>query len=110
MTEDPIQQRLADLETALGREPASSLPLPKLEDLKAWLDDTRNDVWDRLKAAQAPEEANVGERFRLRRATEMCQRLAADLRDGRLLAEGLDLSELSASVSELGAALGSIGR
>jgi hypothetical protein len=101
MTEGPLQERLADLETALQDSPQGSLSLPKMEDLKAWLDDTRFKVWDQLQAAQKPEEPVFEDRFRVRRATELCQRLEADVREGRVDAGRPELSELQAAAAQL---------
>ena len=101
MTDNPLQEKLSDLETALQGSAQGGLPLPKMEDLKAWLDDTRFQVWGQLKAAQEPEQPEFEDRFRVRRATELCQRLAADVREGRTDAQRPELAELQAAAAEL---------
>ncbi|MBM4186355.1 MAG: hypothetical protein FJ206_03480 [Gemmatimonadetes bacterium] len=104
MSEIPSQDRLADLSAALGNPDQPVLPVPKLEDLKAWLDETRLHLWGQLQAAHA-DEPEFEERFRIRRLIESCQRLSADVRVGRLDPHRPELIDLRAAIAELGAVI-----
>jgi hypothetical protein len=101
VTDGSLQDKLTDLQVALGDSPPGQLPLPKLEDLKAWLDDSRLQVWGRLQATQTEDQPPLEDRFRVRRATELCQRLAADIGAGRIAMGRLELTELEAVATEL---------
>jgi hypothetical protein len=95
----PLHAKLSDLETALHGSPQSSLSLPKMEDLKSWLDDTRLQLWGKLQAAT--EENEFPDRFRIRRAVELCQRLSADVSSGQLDRSRPELVELGTAAAEL---------
>ena len=55
-----------------------------LEDFKSALDDMRLRLWGLLSAAGAEDFKGFQERFRIRRATEMCRGLSGDLGTGAL--------------------------
>lgn len=105
MTDDPLQEKLSDLQTVLRSSAQPNLPLPKMEDLKAWLDDTRFQLWGRLQAAQTSDQPEFEDRFRVRRAAELCRRLAEDIGAGRIDRRRPELVELQAAASELDRAI-----
>jgi len=85
MSEGPLEEKLTDLATVLQPAPQRELSLPKMEDLKAWLDDTRFQLWGQLQAAQAPaDQPEFEDKFRVRRAAELCLRVAADVETGQI--------------------------
>ncbi len=107
MADEPLRERLSDLETALQGPARGDLPLPKMEDLKAWLDDARFQVWGQLQAAQTPDQPEFEDRFRVRRATELCRRLAEDVLARRIDPQRPELAELQAAAGELDRAVAS---
>ena len=68
--------RAIEVRLALGKAPSEGL-----EDFKSALDDMRLRLWGLLGAAGGDDYKNFQERFRIRRATEMCRGLGNDLRD-----------------------------
>ena len=70
---------------ALETRPTSGLmPVEELSEVKRALDDLRLRVWALLKAPHDSDPASFEERFRVRRASELCVRLTSDLRAGLL--------------------------
>lgn len=87
MSEVSIGDHLARLNIALqGLETRTTrgTPVDELSEVKRSLDDLRLRVWALLKAPHDRDPASFEERFRVRRATELCVRLTADLRAGLL--------------------------
>lgn len=72
---------LSDLECRLegGEVPPEGLP-----EFKSTVDDIRLRVWGLLTAASAEVPKAAAQRFRLRRAAELCRTLAHDLAAGQL--------------------------
>jgi hypothetical protein len=102
MSEGPLEEKLTDLATVLQPTPQRELSLPKMEDLKAWLDDTRFQLWGQLQAAQAPaDQPEFEDRFRVRRAAELCRRLVADLESGQIDRGRSELDELALAAGAL---------
>lgn len=84
-------------------ESAAGLPHESMEDLKSAVDDVRFRLWGVLMAANRRDYQEFSERFRLRRATEICRGIVADA-----AAERLDLTH--AEAGELGVAARELGR
>src|SRR5262245_47974770 len=57
-------------------------PVEDLSECKRVLDDLRLRLWALLRAAHVEDPAGFEQRFRVRRAMELCTRLTADLRNG----------------------------
>lgn len=72
-----------------------------VEDVKAAIDDIRFRLWGVLSAKNTEEYRAFRERFRLRRATEICNGLAADIVDGRLTPTHREATELRQSIETL---------
>ena len=99
-----IQARVAALTAVLrvpDGAPAPARPwIPDLVEMKRWLDDTRLNLWGKLRAAHEPE-LEFESRFRLRRAVELCRGLIEDLRADRLNLQLEEVPVLAAAAQEL---------
>ena len=73
-----------------------------LEDFKSALDDLRLRLWGMLSAAGGDDYRGFQERFRIRRATEMCRGLSGDLRVGSVSGRHPELVGLGEAAAELG--------
>ena len=109
MSDVPFQARITALEAAIRPAADPALPgaasLPELESLKGWLDDVRLDVWGKLQAAHQPAASSFEERFRVQRATELCGRLAVDLRAGRVDPQLGEFALLTVTIADLANAI-----
>lgn len=105
MADESLQDRVTALHTALHGPAAAAGNLPQLEDLKRWLDDTRLRLWGKMQAAHAPSVAEFEERFRVKRATELCTRLTADLKSHLMHPDLPEYSDLWIAVTELAQAV-----
>jgi hypothetical protein len=65
-----------------------------IADLKGTIDDARLRLWSLMNQPLDDDSVAFEERFRLRRARELCGRLASDLRAGRILPRHPEFSEL----------------
>lgn len=75
---------------------------PGLEDLKSAVDEVRLRLWGVLMAAHSPDDRGFGERFRLRRATEILQHILQDAQAGRVSLGQREGAELGVAARELG--------
>jgi len=89
--------RAIEVRLALGRAPVEGL-----EDFKSALDDMRLRLWGLLGAAGGEDYKGFQERFRIRRATEMCRGLGGDLRAGSISGRYAELKNLREAAAELG--------
>lgn len=89
--------RAIEVRLALGRAPVEGL-----EDFKSALDDMRLRLWGLLGAAGGDDYKGFQERFRIRRATEMCRGLGGDLRAGSVSGRHAELTSLREAAAELG--------
>ena len=109
MSDVPFEARVSALEAAIrpGGDPAAAAPtsLPELENLKGWLDDVRLNLWGKLQAAHQSGASEFEERFRIQRATDLCQRLAVDLRAGRSNPQLGEFSLLTVTIADLANAI-----
>jgi hypothetical protein len=86
--------RAIEVRLALGRSPVEGM-----EDFKSSLDDMRIRLWGLLGGTGGDQ--GFQERFRLRRATEMCRGLGADLRSGSVSGRHPELNALKDAAREL---------
>jgi hypothetical protein len=93
-----LNTTLSAIESRLARGQA---PVEGLEDFKSALDDMRLRLWGLLSAASGNDRLGFQERFRIRRATEMCRGLGQDLKDGRVSGRYPELTGLQDAVAEL---------
>jgi hypothetical protein len=94
-----LNSTLTAIEVRLARGQA---PVEGLEDFKSALDDMRLRFWGILSAAGGDDYRGFQERFRIRRATEMCRGLSGDLRVGSVSGRHAELSGLQDAAAELG--------
>jgi hypothetical protein len=93
-----LNSTLHAIETRLARGGA---PGEGLEDFKSALDDLRLRLWGVLSAAGGEDYKGFQERFRIRRATEMCHSLGDDLRAGLVSGRHSELTGLLEAAGEL---------
>jgi hypothetical protein len=72
-----------------------------IDDLKRTIDEARLRLWGLLNTASGPEGRVFEERMRIRRAREICARVAGDLEAGRMNRLHKELAELSGTAAEL---------
>jgi hypothetical protein len=87
--------RAIEVRLALGRAPTEGF-----EEFKSTLDDMRNRLWGLL-STTGDDYRTFQERFRLRRAIELCRGLGADLRSGSVSGRHSELPQLRDSTVEL---------
>jgi hypothetical protein len=85
-----------EVRLAFGRPPVEGL-----EEFKTILDDMRHRLWGLL-STTGNEYRSFQERFRIRRATELCRILGRDLLSGSMSARHPELPQLQDSAVELG--------
>lgn len=109
MSDASIGEHLARLNLALqsleSRTTPSTMPLDELGEVKRALDDLRLRVWALLKAPHDRDPASFEQRFRVRRASELCQRLTGDLRTGLINPEHPEFANLWIAAVDLGQAI-----
>jgi len=106
MAEPSLIEQVGILNSTLtvieGRLARGQAPVEGLEDFKSSLDDMRLRLWGLLSAAGGDDYKGFQERFRIRRATEMCRGLSGDLRAGGVSGRHAELSGLHDAAAELG--------
>jgi hypothetical protein len=105
MTEPGLAEQLASLNATLqgieARLAAGDVPRERMQDFKTSIDEFRLRVWGLLSAGNASDATAFLERFRLRRAREMCRAIAADLDSGALGSHHGEVTELGAAADHL---------
>jgi hypothetical protein len=94
-----LNSTLREIEVRLARDQE---PVEGLEDFKSALDDMRLRLWGLLSAAGGDDYKGFQERFRIRRATEMCRGLSGDLGTGALSRRHVELTGLREAAVDLG--------
>jgi hypothetical protein len=106
MAEPTLLEQVAILNATLkaieSRLARGQVPVEGLEDFKSALDDMRLRLWGLLSAAGGNDYRGFQERFRIRRATEMCRGLSGDLRVGSVSGRHAELSSLLDAAADLG--------
>lgn len=82
---------------------AGSLAADGLEDLKSAIDDVRLRLWGALMTSDPEDYNGFRQRFRLRRATEICRGVSIDLAQGSLPLTHTELPGLGQAAHELAA-------
>ena len=105
MTAASLAQQVANLNSALqaieARFGDGGIPRESLEAFKSSVDDFRLRVWGLLTAAPGDDGQAFQERFRIRRAKEICRGIATDLREGRLSERHSELPDLAEAATGL---------
>jgi hypothetical protein len=106
MAEPSLIEQVGILNSTLtaieGRLARGQAPVEGLEDFKSALDDMRLRLWGLLSAAGGDDYKGFQERFRIRRATEMCRGLSGELRAGGVSGRHAELSSLHDAAADLG--------
>jgi len=102
---DLIATLNSTLQRIEGRLAPGQEPVEGLEDFKSALDDMRLRLWGLLSATGGSDFKGIQERFRIRRATEMCRGLSGDLGTGALSWRHTELTGLREAAVELGSSV-----
>lgn len=81
-----------------------------ISDLKGTIDDARLRLWTLMNKPADEEGPAFEERFRMRRAREICSRLTGDLTTGRISPRHPEFSELREMSRALAHAIAVVGR
>lgn len=81
-----------------------------IESLKENIDQARLRLWMMMQAPVSQDRLGLEERFRMRRARELCGRLAQDLEAGRIATRHPEFAELTAISEALHKAVTSAGK
>ena len=84
---------------------AGTIPVEGMEDFKRAIDEARMRIWAVLTAANDADPAAFLERFRIRRAIEICRAVQRDMADDALGVTHPEVSELADVVKDLGLTL-----
>lgn len=93
-----LRSSLKTIDEQLGN---GALSPDRVEDIKSAVDDIRFRLWGVMTAASPAEYQAFRERFRLRRATEICHGLALDIKEQRLTPTHREASELRTALQAL---------
>lgn len=93
-----LRSSLKTIDEQLG---SGALTPDRVEDIKSAIDDIRFRLWGVLTASNPAEYQAFRERFRLRRATEICHGLAVDINEKRLTPSHREADELRAALQQL---------
>jgi chemotaxis methyl-accepting protein methylase len=96
---DNLQLAVTAFERQLGA--LEEVPQAGLEELKGAVDDVRMRIWSVLIAAQSGDYRGFLDRFRLRRAAETLQALAADVDAGVLRLGHREATDLAQAVKQV---------
>jgi hypothetical protein len=102
-----LMAALQRLESTLA---AGDVPLGIVSEFKSSVDDLRLRLWGVLTAHDADDQLAFHQRFRMRRAREMCLQIGTELREGELPADGDELHKLVLAARALIGAAGAVER
>lgn len=111
MAQHDLKQQVTDLKNALSSiEPELDRETSPeaLQDFKTVVDNVRLSVWAALTGAQAENYQSFIGRFRLRRGTDICEQILADLTGGGLADDSPDLLAFEQTLTELGRAIAKV--
>ena len=105
MTEASLAQQVASLNRTLqaieARFGQGEVPRESLEAFKSSVDDFRLRIWGLLTAEPGDDGQAFQERFRIRRAKEICRGIATDLSAGRMSERHSELPDLAEAATGL---------
>lgn len=100
-----LAEQVASLNTTLQqievRFAQGEVPEEGLEVLKSSVDEFRLRVWGVLAAGHAEDYHTFQERFRIRRAKEICRGVGSDLRAGKMSGTHTELPDLAQTAGQL---------
>jgi hypothetical protein len=109
MAEPSFTAQVASLNTMLGeiegRVAKGEVPAVDLTEFKSSVDELRLRLWALLGAGSANDYRGFQERFRLRRAREICRGLEGDLRQGAISPRHDELAPLGEAAGALARAV-----
>ena len=98
---DQVATFNTNLQTIEARVASGEVPLEAVADFKSSVDDLRLRLWSVLGAGSANDYRAFQERFRLRRAKEICRGLEDDLQAGALSPRHDELPPLGQAATSL---------
>ncbi|HXG43678.1 MAG TPA: hypothetical protein VNJ71_02855 [Gemmatimonadales bacterium] len=101
-----ITGMIAALQATEQQLARGDIPLAGLDEIKVAIDDIRLRVWA-IMAAASSDDPEALERFRLRRAADVCRGIADDLVAGRLQGHPKELDRLREELNRLARAVAS---
>lgn len=108
MSASNLQARLSAMQDTMRRIEqevmAGSIPPEGMEDFKRAVDDARMRIWAVLTAANSEDPEGFMQRFRLRRAIEICRSVVRDVSEGVMREDYEELVELKRVTRQLAAA------
>ncbi len=93
-----IQETVRKIESEVAE---GTIPAEGMEDFKRAIDEARMRIWAVLTASTDEDPTGFLERFRLRRAIEICRAVERDLADGTIRGWPKEVSELGVVVDDL---------
>jgi hypothetical protein len=97
-----VQEMVKKIEAEVA---SGTIPSEGMEDFKRAIDEARMRIWAVLMSANDSDPAAYLERFRFRRAIEICRGIHRDLGDGAMSADHAEAAELLKVARALGNAL-----
>jgi hypothetical protein len=114
MSQPGFAEQVAMLNTTLlaleARVSSGEIPAEALADFKSSVDDLRLRLWGLVSAGSANDYRGFQERFRLRRAKEICLGLESDLRGGVISERHEELAPLGLAARDLARTVSSMAR
>jgi hypothetical protein len=114
MSQPGFTEQVATLNTTLlaieARVTSGEIPVEALTDFKSSVDDLRLRLWGLVSAGSANDYREFQERFRLRRAKEICHGLESDLRSGAMSGRHEELASLGQAARDLARTVASMSR
>jgi hypothetical protein len=105
MSQPGFAEQVATLNATLlaieARVSSGEIPVEALTDFKSSVDDLRLRLWGLVSAGSANDYRGFQERFRLRRAKEICHGLESDLRTGAMSGRHDELGPLGQAARDL---------
>ena len=112
MSQPGFAEQVATLNATLlaieARVSTGEIPVEALTDFKSSVDDLRLRLWGLVSAGSANDYRGFQERFRLRRAKEICHALDSDLRTGVMSGRHEELGPLGQAARDLARTVASV--
>jgi len=113
MSQPGFAEQVATLNATLlaieARVSSGEIPVEALTDFKSSVDDMRLRLWGLVSAGSANDYRGFQERFRLRRAKEICHGLESDLRTGAMSGRHEEMGPLGQAARDLARTVASMG-
>ena len=114
MSQPGFAEQVATLNATLlaleARVSSGEIPVEALNDFKSSVDDLRLRLWGLVSAGSANDYRGFQERFRLRRAKEICLGLESDVRSGAISPRHEELAQVGQAARDLARTVASMAR